>query len=351
MKKIILTGGGTAGHVTPHLALLPYLKNKYEIHYIGSVSGIEKEIISKYPFIKYHTITTVKLIRSLSLKNFLIPFKLFKGISESKKLINKIKPNIIFSKGGFVAVPVVFAASKKNIPIISHESDITIGLANKLILKKCKIMCCSFEKTPNLHGNKCVFTGTPIRNELFNGNKEIALEMCKFRDKSKPTILVMGGSLGAVAINKVIINSMEHLTKLYNIVHIVGKGNLTNTKNNSYHELEFTNEIQHLFALADVVVSRAGSNSINEFLALKLPMLLIPLPKDQSRGDQILNAVEFKKNNFCEVLPQEELNTQTLLTTINSLVKNKTGFIETMNNYNYKNATKEIISLINTNCL
>lgn len=346
MKKIILTGGGTAGHVTPHLALLPYLKDKFEIHYIGSATGIEKEIITKHKYIRYHEISCAKLVRSLTVKNLTLPFKLIKGVIESKRLIKELQPSVIFSKGGFVAVPVVYAAGLSKVPVISHESDLTLGLANKLILRKCEVMCCSFEKTVKECKNKGLFTGSPMRKELFLGNKEIAQNNCKFKNLNKPCVLFMGGSLGATAINKTVLQALDELVKNYNIIHIVGKGNLSGTKKEGYFEIEFVNDIEHYFALCDIVVSRAGSNSINEFLSLKKPMLLIPLPKEQSRGDQILNAYEFQNDKLALVLEQNNLNKHTLIENIHKLIKNKNTFVSAMKNKTEKNAVQEIYNLI-----
>jgi len=344
MKKIVLTGGGTAGHVTPALALIPKLQELgYIIHYIGG-SGIEKEIIQKANSVTYHEITTVKLRRSLTLKNLAIPFKLLKGISQSKKLLKQIKPGIVFSKGGFVAVPVGFAAHKLSIPLISHESDLTVGLANKLLLKKSQVMCTSFEITAQNLEN-AFFTGTPIRKQLFNGKREIAMKMARFEDSNKPCVLVMGGSLGAIAINKAVLDALPELTETYNVVHIVGRGNLADIKNNSYFQIEFTHEIEHFLALSTIVVSRAGSNSINEFLALQKPMLLIPLPLDASRGDQILNAKEFEKQGYAMVLPQENVTKETLLGNINTLYKKRNSYIIKMSKPR-QDATNTILQLI-----
>lgn len=344
IKKIVLTGGGTAGHVMPHLAILDSIKKDYEIHYLGS-SGIEKEIISKYPFVKYYEIPCAKLIRSFTLKNLAIPYKLLKGISTSKKIIKQINPQVVFSKGGFVAVPVVIAASKLKVPVISHESDITLGLANKINLKYSTVMCCSFEKTVKQCKNKGVFTGSPIRNELFFANKQNAYNQAGFKVE-KPTILFMGGSLGAKYINQVVVSSLDVLLKDYNIIHIVGKNNLTHTKKQGYFELEFTNNIGDFLALSDMVVSRAGSNSINEFLALNKPMLLIPLPLDQSRGDQLLNAKEFEQKKYCQVLLQENLTKESLLEHIQSTLKNKKTYIENFKQTKVKQANQLIVSLI-----
>lgn len=346
MKKIVFTGGGTAGHVTPNISIIEKLKNEYEIHYIGSLNGIEKDIISKYSYITYHPITTVKLVRKLTFKNLLIPFKLVKGIKESKKILKSIKPSIVFSKGGFVSVPVAFASKSLNIPLIAHESDYTMGLANKLVYKTCNKMCFSFKDTVESYKEKGLFTGTPIRASLFNGNANNINKQFNIKN-SLPTILFFGGSLGAVAINNVVFNIANKLCKNYNVLHIVGKNNLNkNIKVNNYYQIEFVSNIEDYFAKADIVVSRAGSNSIFELCALYKPMLLIPLPLTASRGDQILNANYLKNKNLCMVLPQENLNEQTLINNINKLFKNKNTYINNLKQQQNFNGTNKIVEEI-----
>lgn len=351
MKTIVFTGGGTAGHVTPNLSIIEKLKNEYKIHYIGSKNGIEKEIISKYPYIKYHEITTVKLVRKLILKNLLIPFKLVKGIKESKQIMREIKPNIVFSKGGFVSVPVAYSAKSLNIPIIAHESDYTMGLANKLIYNKCNVMCFSFYDTYQNYQEKGLFTGTPLRTSILHGNKEKIRKEYNL-NPNLPTILFFGGSLGAVAINNVVFEIASDLTKKYNVLHIVGKSN-KNTKLNikNYHQIEFASNIEDYFAIADIIVSRAGSNSIFELCTLSKPMLLIPLPLSASRGDQILNANYLKNKGLCMVLNQEDLNNSSLKENIDILFKNKSKYISTLKSQPNFNGTDKIISEIKKHSL
>lgn len=348
MKKIVLTGGGTAGHVMPNIALLKYLEKEFdEIHYIGSHNGIERNIIEKYPQVIYHGISTVKLIRSLTPKNLLIPFKLLKSLRETRKILKGINPSVIFSKGGFVSVPVVLAGSKLKIPIIAHESDSSIGLANKIIIKKCEKMCFSFENLAKKYKEKGLYTGSPIRDNIFKGDKEKTLKELNFAP-NKTTILIMGGSLGATAINNVIFENAEELSKKYNIIHIVGKNNinkkLINLKN--YKQIEFTNQIENYFAAADLIISRSGSNSIFEFLALKKPMILIPLPKASSRGDQILNAQIFHNNGFSHILYQEKLNKDSLLDLISYVFQNKNFYVSNMQKSTIQNANKLILNEI-----
>lgn len=346
MKKIVLCGGGSAGHVMPNVALLPTLSKHFnEIYYMGNINGIEHEIISKYD-VPFYGITTVKLIRSLTLKNFLIPFKLIKGIREAKKILKEIKPNVVFSKGGFVSVPVTIAAKQLGIAVVAHESDFSLGLANKIILKQCKVMCCSFRETAQKLGTKGLYTPSPIRQELFLGDGNLAKKQCGFYN-NLPTILVIGGSLGAKKINDVMFESAAELTKNFNVIHIVGKNNFNKKiKQKNYYQIEFNPDVKNLFALCNIVVSRAGSNAIFEFLALRKPMLLIPLPKGNSRGDQIENANNFLKNNFAHVLFQENLNSKNLINAILNLYNNRDKIIKSQLNYSGNGAeiiTNEIL--------
>ena len=348
MKKIVLTGGGTAGHVMPNIALLKYLEKEFdEIHYLGSKNGIEKKIISKYCNITYHEIPTVKLIRSLTPKNLLLPFKLIKSIIETKKILKKISPSVIFSKGGFVSVPVAICGAKLKIPIIAHESDSSIGLANKIILKKCNKMCFSFENLAKKYKEKGIYTGSPIREEIFHGNKTRIIKEFKL-DPNNQTLLIMGGSLGAMAINNVVFELSKELSKRFNILHIVGRGKINEElqKINNYKQIEFSDNIEDLLATADYIISRSGSNSIFEFLALKKPMILIPLPKSCSRGDQIINAQIFHDKGFAHVLYQEKLNKETLLNSINYIIQNKNYYINNMKKGFKENANQLIINEI-----
>lgn len=346
LKTILLTGGGSAGHVVPNLALLPQLEKMFdEIHYIGSLNGIEKNIISNYPKIKYHGITAVKLERSLTLKNLLIPFKLISSTMQARKIIKSISPSVMFSKGGFVSVAPAFAASMKKVPIVSHESDFSMGLANKLIYKVSKVMCFSFSPLAKKY-KKGVFSGSPIRQEIFAGNKQKVLSKHNL-SAGKINLLIMGGSLGAVAINKVIRQALDELLKNYNVLHIVGKNNIDKKCNQKgYVQIEYTNEIQDYLACADIIISRSGSNSIFEFLALNKPMILIPLPKTASRGDQILNANHFKKLGYAEVIYQEDLTKSTLLEKINNLNKSKQTYIANMKKASKTDAVEIIINEI-----
>lgn len=329
MKTILLTGGGTGGHVIPHLSLIPQLKQNFDkIYYIGSFNGIEKEIMSKEP-VEYFAISAPKLKRDAPLSAITIPFKLIKSICSAKKILKKLKPNIVFSKGGYVSVPVCIAAKLLQIPVISHESDLTLGLANKIIYKVCSTFCTSFPQTAQTL-KKAVYTGAPIRESLFKGNAQEAKKVVKINN-SLPTILVMGGSTGALNLNKALYEVLPSLTKNFNIIHLVGKNKGDKTKSfSNYTQLEYCQNIQDLFCLADLIVSRAGSNAIFEFLALKKPMLLIPLSKKASRGDQIDNANYFESLGLCKTLLEANLTPSTLQKNILQLYNQKNRFILNM---------------------
>lgn len=349
MKRIILTGGGTAGHVTPNIALLPRLKElQYDIHYIGSYQGIEKELIEPFG-IPYHGISTGKLRRYLSARNLTDPFRVLKGLGEARRLIKILDPDVIFSKGGFVSVPVVLAGKKRHVPTIIHESDMTPGLANKLSLSAATKVCCNFPETLELlPEGKAVLTGSPIRQELLSGDRYKAREFLGFTS-DKPVILIIGGSLGAVAVNEAVRAILPELLKTYQIIHLCGRGKIDPTLVNleGYAQYEYIKEeLKDLFALTDIVVSRAGANAICELLALHKPNLLIPLPANASRGDQILNARSFERQGFSIVLEESEMTNETLLTAINRLYENREVYIETMKRSSQQNSIDTIIDLI-----
>lgn len=348
MKRIILTGGGSAGHVTPNIALIPELqKEGFEVHYIGSYEGIESKLIQEMD-IPYYGISSGKLRRYFDLKNFSDPFRVVKGCTQAAALMKKIKPDIIFSKGGFVTVPVVLAARQKNIPVIIHESDMTPGLANKICIPCATKICTNFPETlAKLPADKAVLTGSPLRRELFTGDKKAGLTFCGFDDK-KPVLLIIGGSLGSVAINEAVRSALPVLLDKYQIIHLCGKDkvekSLEGTK--GYVQFEYIKkELSDLLDAADIIISRAGANAICEILALHKPNLLIPLPKASSRGDQILNAASFEKQGYSHVLPEEELTKENLLAAVETLYQNKDTYIETMKNSQQQDAVKTIVSL------
>ncbi len=349
-KRIVLTGGGSAGHVTPNIALIPALRKAgYEIFYIGSYEGIEKRLIEDYN-IPYFGIATGKLRRYFDPKNFTDPFRVMKGFSESVALLKRINPDIIFSKGGFVSVPVVRAASILRIPYIVHESDITPGLANKLSMNGARKICCNFPETMrHLPADKAILTGTPIREELVNGSRQEGKRICGFTD-DKPVLMVIGGSLGAQSVNETVRFALPRLLPNFNVVHICGKEKMDNLKLSvpGYKQFEYVkNELKDLFAMADIVVSRAGANSICELLALKKPNILIPLSAKSSRGDQMLNARSFEQQGFSLVIDNDELDEDILVETIEDLYENREKFLENMSKSSLHSATDAIVRILN----
>lgn len=348
MKHIVLTGGGTAGHVTPNIAMIPRLKELgYKISYIGSYEGIEKKLIEELG-IPYYGISSGKLRRYFDVKNFTDPFRVLKGFMEAKKLMKELKPDVVFSKGGFVTVPVVIAASRRKIPTFIHESDMTPGLANKICIPFATKVCCNFPETiSNLPKDKAVLTGTPIRQELLTGSKEKGLAFTGL-SPDKPVILIIGGSLGATAVNEAVRSILPELLEDFQVVHLCGKGkldeNLKDTK--GYVQYEYIKkELADLFALADIVISRAGANAICELSALNKPNLLIPLSARASRGDQILNACSFEHLGYSKVLEEEEITKESLLDAVHDLYENRESYITAMSSSKHKDSIELIVQL------
>ncbi len=348
MKHIVLTGGGTAGHVTPNIAMIPRLKELgYKISYIGSYEGIEKKLIEELG-IPYYGISSGKLRRYFDVKNFTDPFRVLKGFMEAKKLMKELKPDVVFSKGGFVTVPVVIAASRRKIPTFIHESDMTPGLANKICIPFATKVCCNFPETiSNLPKDKAVLTGTPIRQELLTGSKEKGLAFTGL-SPDKPVVLIIGGSLGATAVNEAVRSILPELLEDFQVVHLCGKGkldeNLKNTK--GYVQYEYIKkELADLFALADIVISRAGANAICELSALNKPNLLIPLSARASRGDQILNARSFEHLGYSKVLEEEEITKDSLLDAVHDLYENRESYITAMSSSKHKDSIELIVQL------
>lgn len=323
-KKVMLTGGGTVGHVMLNKLLIPEFKNKnIEPHYIGSRKGIEKDIISELN-IPYHEISSGKLRRYLSFENLKDIFKVVKGVTDAKKILKREKPLFVFSKGGFVSVPVVLAAAAKDVPVYIHESDLTPGLANRIASKFATKVFCTFETTSEQFTDaKAEYLGPVIRPELLTGTHEKGYALTGF-NSSKPVLIVMGGSLGAKAINEFIHENVDALTEKYQVIHLTGKGNLNNKiRNAAYKQFEFVgDELADLLAISDIVISRSGSNAIFELLLMKKPMILIPLGLDQSRGDQIQNAKYFNKQGYAELIKEENLTLETLYEKLNDIETN-----------------------------
>ena len=349
-KKIVMTGGGTAGHVTPNIALMPALQQAgYEITYIGSYNGMEKELIEAQN-IPYIGISSGKLRRYFDWKNFSDPFKVLKGYGQAISLMRKIKPDVVFSKGGFVSVPVVLAAKFCHVPAVIHESDITPGLANKIAIKGAKKVCCNFPETLKyLPSEKAVLTGSPIRKELFNGNPQNALKLCNFPNHDKPVLLIIGGSLGSKIVNEAVRKILPELLDDFYVIHLCGKGNLDNSLTGTigYAQFEYANEeLTDMFALADIAISRAGANSICELLALHKPNILIPLSAAASRGDQVLNAKSFKKQGFSYVIEEENLTESTLLDAVKDVYSNRSKYINAMSQSGQMDSIGTILQLL-----
>lgn len=347
--KIIMTGGGSAGHVTPNIALMPKLRELgFEIKYIGSKNGIEKEIIQKEG-LPYFEISSGKVRRYFDLKNFSDPFKVVKGITDALRILGKEKPDVVFSKGGFVTVPVIIAASMKKIPVVSHESDFTPGLANKMAAPFCDKLCVTFpESLKHIKGDNGILTGTPIREELLKGSREKGEKFCGFA-KSKPVLLIIGGSLGSKVINDSIRGNINSLLVGFNIIHLCGKNNIDNSLKGKEGYLQFeyiSDELPDLMAYSDFVVSRAGANAIFELLALKKPHILIPLSAKASRGDQVLNANSFKKSGYSMVIEEENLTKELLESKLKELYRNKNSYIEKMEKGGQGNGIDNIIRVI-----
>lgn len=348
MKKIILTGGGTAGHVTPNIALVPKLEeNGYQIKYIGTKDGMEKKLVSDAG-LDYEGISSGKLRRYFSLKNFTDPFRVVKGYFEAKKIMKTYQPDIVFSKGGFVTVSVVYAAHKYKIPVIIHESDMTPGLANRLAIKKATKVCHNFPETAKHLGAKAVHTGSPIRRELFEGSRLHALNLCGF-SAAKPVIMVTGGSLGAENVNRLLREALPKLLETFQVAHLCGKGKVDESFSGTdgYVQFEYiSDEMKDFFAMADLIISRAGANSICEIAALAKPNILIPLSARVSRGDQILNAKSFEKQGFSKVLDEDTATPQDLIDAVKEVYQNRQVYIDQMKRSTLSGGVEKIIQLI-----
>ncbi|MGJ5713985.1 undecaprenyldiphospho-muramoylpentapeptide beta-N-acetylglucosaminyltransferase [Staphylococcus equorum] len=351
MTKIAFTGGGTVGHVSVNLSLIPTaLEEGYEAFYIGSKKGIEREMIeSQLPEIKYHSISSGKLRRYISWDNIKDVFKVLKGILDARKVLKKEKPDLLFSKGGFVSVPVVMAAKSLKIPTIIHESDLTPGLANKISLKFAKKIYTTFEDTLQyLPKDKADFVGATVREDLKTGDKNRGYQLTKFT-KNKKVLLVMGGSLGSKKLNEIIRQNLDALNENYQVVHLTGKGLLEKQYSNKegYTQFEFVkDDLTDLLAITDTVISRAGSNAIYEFLALRIPMLLIPLGLDQSRGDQIDNAKNFESKGFGKTLPEDTLTETHLITQLSEIEANRESIVKQMQTYKESYTRQDLFNKI-----
>ena len=348
-KRIVLTGGGTAGHVTPHLSLIPRLKEMgYDIHYIGTENGIEHQMIAQIPGITYHSVKSGKLRRYFSLQNFTDPFRVIWGAFQSIGLMRKLKPNVCFSKGGFVSVPVVIGAWLCRVPAVCHESDLTPGLANRICAKFATKVATTFPECAKALGEKGVNTGTPLRPELFQGSRAAGLAMAGF-DGQKPVLLMTGGSLGAQSVNKCLREALPNLLPKMDVLHLCGKGNLDESLLDleGYCQKEFLSaEMPDALAVADLVLSRAGSNTLSELLVLHKPMLLVPYPLGASRGDQIENAKSYQRQGLARVLMQEDMTAETMTAALEELLHDRAELEEALKTYPVQDGTETVLELI-----
>jgi UDP-N-acetylglucosamine--N-acetylmuramyl-(pentapeptide) pyrophosphoryl-undecaprenol N-acetylglucosamine transferase len=366
-KTLVLTGGGTAGHVIPNLALLPLLsRSGWTAEYIGSAAGIEKRL-AEGKGLPFHGIASGKLRRYFDLKNFTDPFRVVAGVFQAWKHLGRIRPRAVFSKGGFVAVPVVFAARLRGIPVIVHESDLTPGLANRLAIPFARSVCASFPQTMgHLPPAKAVLTGAPIRAELFQGDRvkgETFLGLGAATAAGtggkagsagtdaawKPLLLIVGGSLGSRNLNKGVRAVLPDLLARYRIAHLCGKDGLDKSLEGraGYAQREYVgDEMPDVLAAADLILSRAGSNAIFEFLALQKPHLLVPLPLTASRGDQILNARAFAAEGYSRVLPEEEMGGGRLLQELEILAAQADMYREAMRGSPFRDGAGKIMDVI-----
>jgi len=349
MKRIVFTGGGTAGHVTPNMALLPhFIANGWDIHYIGTKDGIERSLIEPIDGVTYHKIHSGKLRRYFDLKNFTDPFRVLQGGFEAAGLMRRLKPNVLFSKGGFVSVPVVYGAWLHGVPAVLHESDMSPGLANKLTIPCAKVICTTFPETAGMIGKKAAYTGTPLRALLFSGNREKGLAFLGF-DGTKPVLTMMGGSSGAASVNAVLREALPALLNRFHIAHICGRGHVDAALSGQtgYRQLEYVEaELPDLFAATDIMLSRAGANALSEILALRKPSLLVPYPLGASRGDQILNAKSFQKRGFSRVLMQEDLTADSLIRELMALHEQRSTYRKAMESEPLQDGTKKVIEWI-----
>lgn len=346
--RIVLTGGGTAGHVTPHLSLIPRLREMgYDIHYIGTENGIERQMIAKFPDITYHAVKSGKLRRYFSLQNFTDPFRVIYGAFQSVGLMRSLKPDVCFSKGGFVSVPVVFGAWLCGVPAVCHESDLTPGLANRICAKFATRVAATFPECAEALGSKGVLTGTPLRPELFRGSRAAGLALAGF-DGQKPVLLMTGGSLGAQSVNKCLREALPELLTRFDVLHLCGRGNLDEGLSlKGYCQKEFlSEEMPDALAVADVVLSRAGSNTLSELLALHKPMLLVPYPLGASRGDQIENAKSYARQGLARVLMQEDMTPRTMTDALFKLLDERAAMLKALEDYPVKDGTDAVLKLI-----
>ncbi|MBI5413849.1 undecaprenyldiphospho-muramoylpentapeptide beta-N-acetylglucosaminyltransferase [Candidatus Peregrinibacteria bacterium] len=316
--RVVFTGGGTGGHVLPNIAIIDEISKLggAEVFYIGSKKSSEQDI-AEGAGLPFYEISTGKLRRYFDLKNFVDFLKVPLGFFQAVGILRKLKPNLVFSKGGYVAVPVVLAARLLGIPVWIHEADLTPGLATKICVPFAGKIWLSFEESRRFYkGRNVEVVGNPVRSSILKGDKKRGYKFTGFSEKM-PVCLVIGGSTGAQSLNKLILKNLPELLKKVQVLHITGRIGEKFTENAHYKHFEFLDkELADCYAITDFIVGRAGSGSLFEGLALKKPMILVPLPRSASRGDQIENAEIFEKHGWAAVLNQETLSPEQLLEAI-----------------------------------
>ena len=346
MKRIVLTGGGTAGHVTPNLAIIPRLaQDGWDVHYVGEAESVEERLISAVPGVTYHRVSCGKLRRYFDLKNFTDPFRVIRGVGQATSLIRRLKPDVVFSKGGFVSVPVAYGARFNRVPLLIHESDMTPGLANKLSAPFARKILCTFPEAARGFGDRGVYTGTPIRPEILNGSREKGLSTFGFTD-GRPVLMVTGGSSGAQAINAAVRKALPKLLESFQVLHLCGPGNTEEALLGTagYVQCEYlSQEMADAYACASLLISRAGSNTLCEILALRKPALLIPYPKEASRGDQIVNARSFEARGLSRVLMQQDMTPERLMAETIALYRDRGVYYENMDKEPSANGVENVL--------
>ncbi|MDE6397800.1 MAG: UDP-N-acetylglucosamine--N-acetylmuramyl-(pentapeptide) pyrophosphoryl-undecaprenol N-acetylglucosamine transferase, partial [Clostridiales bacterium] len=328
----------------PNIALLPYLTD-FDVHYCGEKGGMEEKMLAAFPEVTFHALPCIKFRRSLSPKNLKVPFVLHKGIRQAKKLLDAFEPCAVFSKGGYAALPLCLAASKRRVPLVIHESDVSMGLSNRLVAKKAQKVCTFFpalaEKYPN-----GVSIGMPIRRELYNGHAQNIARTYSFPQNGKPNLLVFGGSQGALALNLTLEACLAEVCERFNVLHIAGKHTFTGG-NACYRRAEFCNNMEDCYAWADYAVCRGGAGTLAEIVALRKPALVIPLPKSStSRGDQQQNAAYYKKLGCIRVLAQEDLTPQSLCRAVADLLACRASLVAAMHNAPAPDGTRAIADVL-----
>ena len=346
MKVLAMTGGGTLGHCLPNLAVLPYLKDDFDkIIYIGSEHGPERNAVEG--ILPYMHICTVKLIRGLDASNLTIPFRLIKGVRQAKNILKENGVTAVFSKGGFVAVPVCLAANALSIPVICHESDRSMGLANRLVEKSCKFILTTFPETARDLKNG-IYVGAPIRSELLAERRAEAKKFFGIKG-GKPTFLILGGSSGAKAINDFVNEHIDRLLGKYEVLHICGDKHIRGIKKEGYHEVGFLKDMALAYSVADAAASRSGSGAAFELLARGIPTVFIPLTKKASRGDQIENARYFEDRGLSLTLDEDRLDIEVFIKTIERLLTDKERFKDNMKKLDLKGGAKRVADIVVAN--